>query len=89
MSPNYYMEKVDIKDVHYPNLILTEHQKCLKFYFRGKIYQFSSLPNGLCSGLRKFTKLLKLPLSYLRLQQVTVSKFIDDLIKLGRSFLKC
>ena len=61
----------------------------LKFYFRGKCYQFTCLPNGLCSGPRKFTKLLKPPLSYLRLQQVTVAEFIDDLITLGRSFAEC
>ena len=28
-------------------------------------------------------------ISYLRLQQVTVAGFIDDLITLGRSFVKC
>ena len=63
-------------------------QKYLKFYFRRKIYQFASLPNGLRSGPRKFRKLLKPPFSYLRLQQVTVSGFIDDLIFMGRSFAK-
>ena len=74
---------------YYSVPILSEHQKYLKFYFRGKLYQFTRLPNGLCSGPRKFTKLQKPPLSYLRLQQVTVAGFIDDLITLGRSFVKC
>ena len=89
MTPNYYKAKVDIKDVYYSVPILPEHQKYPKFYFRGKLYQFTCLPNGLCSGPRKFTKLLKLPISYLRLQQVTVAGFIDDLIALGRSFVEC
>ena len=89
VTPNCYMAKVDIKDAYYSVPILPEHQKYLKFYFRGKLYQFTCLPNGLCSGPRKFTKLLKPPLSYLRLQQVTVAGFIDDLITLGRSFVKC
>ena len=69
--------------------ILSKQQKYLKFYFRGKIYKFASLPNDLCSSPRKFTKLLKPLLSYLRLQQVTVAGFIDDLIILGGSFIKC
>ena len=50
-----------------PNL--PEHQKYLKFYFRGKIYQFIYLPSGICSSPRKFTKLLK-PSSFL--SKVTV-----------------
>ena len=33
-------------------------------------------------------KILRPPLSYLRLKQVTVAGFIDDLIILGRSFVK-
>ena len=79
------MAKVDIKDAYYSVPILPEHQKYLKFYFRGKLYQFTCLPDG----PRKFTKLLKPPLSYLRLQKVTVAGFIDDLITLGRSFTEC
>ena len=83
-----YMAKVDLKGAYYSVPILPEHQKYLKSYFRRKIYLFTCLPNGLCSGLRKFTKLQKPPLFYLRLQQVPVAGFIDDLIKLGRSFVK-
>ena len=89
VTPNCYMAKVDIKDAYCSVPILPEHQKYLKFYFRGKLYQFKRLPNGLCSGPRKFTKLLKPPISYLRLRQVTVAGFIDDLITMGRSFVEC
>ena len=83
------MAKVDIKDGYYSVPILLEHQKYLIFHFRGKLYQLTCLPNSLCSGPRKFTKLLKRPLSYLRLHQVTMEAFIDDSITLGRSFAKC
>ena len=83
------MAKVDKNDEYCLVAILPEHQKYLKFCFRGKLCQFTCLPNGLCSGPRKFTKLLNPPLSYLRLQQVTVAGFIDDLITLMRNFVKC
>ena len=89
VTPNCFMAKVDIKDAYYSIPVLPEHQKYLKFYFRGELYQFRCLPNGLCSGPRKFTKLLKPPLSYPRLQKVTVAGFIDDLITLGRIFTEC
>ena len=52
-----------------------------------KLDQFTFPPNDLCSRPRKFTKLLKPSLSYLRLQQVTVAGFIEDLITLGRTIL--
>ena len=88
VTPNCCMAKVDIKAEYYFVAILPEHQKYLKFYFRGKLCQLTCLPNCLCSGSRKFTKVLKPPLSYLRLQQVTVAGFIHDLIILMRNFVK-
>ena len=36
VTPNSYMEMVDIKDAYYSVPILPGHQKYLKFYFRGK-----------------------------------------------------
>ena len=52
-----YMAKVDIKDVYYFVPILPEHYKNLKFYFRGKFYQFLCLKNGLRSTqIYKITK---------------------------------
>ena len=86
VTPNYYMVKVDIKDAYSSVPILPEHQKYLKFYFRGKLYRFRCLPNGVFSGSRNLAKLLKLPLSYLRLQQITVAGSIDDIATMGRSF---
>ena len=66
--PKCYMVKADIRDAYHSVPILPEHQKYLKFYFRRNLYQLTYLPNGLCSGPRKFTKLIKPPLSYLRSQ---------------------
>ena len=37
VTPNSYMEMVDIKDTYYSVPILPGHQKYLKFYFRGKL----------------------------------------------------
>ena len=80
------MAKIGIKDVYYSIPILPEHQKFLKFSLQGKLYKFTCLPNGLCSGPRKFTKLLKPPLAELRLDYVKIAAYIDDLITLAYSF---
>ena len=68
---------------------MREHQKFLKFIFRGQLYQFTALPNGLGCGPRKFTKLLKPVLSTLREEGTTIAAYIDDLITLARSWEKC
>ena len=61
--PNCYMIKIDTNDAYYSIPILVEHQKFLKFNLQGKLHEFTCLPNALCSGPRKFTKLLKPPIS--------------------------
>ena len=89
VNPNCYMAKIDIKDVFYSIPILSKHQKFSKFTLRGKLYKFTCLPNGLCSGPRVFTKLLKPPLAKLRLDYIKIAAYIDDLITLAYSFNIC
>ena len=89
ITPGCYMAKIDIKDAYYSIPILPEHQKYLKFFFRGKLYQFTCLPNGLSSGPRKFTKLLKPTLSFLRKLLIAIAAYIDDLFTCSSSFKKC
>ena len=86
VTPGCFMTKIDIKDAYYSVPILPEHQKFLKFMNDGILYKFLCLPNGLCSGPRKFTKLLKPPLASLRKDRVTLSAYIDDIISLARTF---
>ena len=61
----------------------------MKFSLQGKLYKFICLPNGLCFGLRKFTKLIKPLLFDLRLDYVIIVACIDDLITLAHSFDIC
>ena len=89
VTPNCYMAKIGIKDAYYSIPILPEHQKFLKFSSQGKLYKFTCLPNGLCCGPRKFTKLLKPPLAKLRLDYIKIAAYIDDLITLAYSFDIC
>ena len=85
-----FMAKIDLKDAYYSVKIKDEHQKFLKFVFKGSLYKFTCLPNGLCTGPRKFTKLLKPPLSYLRVEELMlISAYIDDIITLNDTFGGC
>ena len=83
---NCYMASVDLKDAYYSVPIAQEHQKYLKFLWKGQLYKFVCFPNGLAFCPRKFTKLLKPVTSYLRqLGHLSVSH-IDDSYLLVMSY---
>ena len=86
---NCFMTKLDIKDAYYSIPIRESDKKFLKFMHEGTLYSFQALPNGLSSGPRKFTKLLKPPLAALREQNINIVAYIDDLIILDTSYEKC
>ena len=90
VTPGAYMAKIDIKDAYYSVPIKgSKDQKCLEFTFDQVLYQFTVLHNGYSPGPRKFTKLLKPPLSTLRKQGVTVAAHIDDMFTLNKTETKC
>jgi len=59
IRPNCFMASVDLKDAYYSVPIHQDHEKYLKFEWKGQLYQFTCLPNGLACAPRLFTKLLK------------------------------
>ena len=83
ITPNCFMAKIDFQDAYYSVPINENHQKFLKFCFKGVFYKFTCLPNGLSPGPRRFTKLLKPPLAKLRESYTTTSAYIDDIITLA------
>ena len=89
VRPGAYMAKIDIKDAYYSVPIKKSDQKKLKFCFDDSIYQFTVLPNGYSPGPRKFTKLLKPPLSVLRQLRVTIAAYLDDMFTTNLSYERC
>ena len=89
VRPGAYMAKVDIKDAYYSVPIRQSDQKKLKFCFDNKLYQFTVLPNGYSPGPRKFTKMLKPPLSLLRKWRITIAAYLDDMFTSNLSYEKC
>ena len=78
MKPGCYMASIDLKDTYYTVPICKEHQKFLKFQWKGNLYQYVCFPNGLALCPRKFTKLLKPIFSILRQQGHISVAYIDD-----------
>ena len=50
------MALVDLNDAYYTVPIHEDHQKCLKFIFKGKLYQYTCLPTHLRTHLRNVTR---------------------------------
>ena len=69
--------------------IKKSHHKYLKFKFNNKLYKFKVLPNGYCEDPRRFTKLMKVPLSILRKLEIIIAAYIDDLFTQSKSWETC
>ena len=89
MKPGCYMASVDLKDAYYSVHVDIKYQKFLKFYWRGKLYQYTCLPNGLACAPRVFTKLLKPVYSTLRSQGHLSVGYIDDSYLQGNTIQNC
>ncbi len=89
MHPGCYMASIDLKDAYYSVSIHKDHQKYLKFVWRGKLYQYTCFPNGLAICLRKFTKMIKPVVSTLRGLGHKSAIYIDDSYLQGADFDQC
>ena len=54
-----YLGKIDLKDAYLAVPIFIGHRKYLRFSWKGKHFQFKSLPLGLATAPRVFSKLLR------------------------------
>ena len=85
-----FMTSIDIKDTYYSIPVALKHQKYLKFIWRDQLYAFSSLPLGLSSSPRVFSKVMKPVFAYLRSQfGHTCLGYIDDSFYLKDSYKEC
>jgi hypothetical protein len=89
VSRNCWMASIDLKDAYYSVQIDQEHQKFLKFCYGNTLFKFTVFPNGLSTCPGKFTKLLKPPLAWLRINGHIIIAYIDDLYLQGKSFAEC
>lgn len=84
LSKDCFMASIDLRDAYYSVPIAKNHRKFLKFSWGGKFWQFKALPNGLASGPRLFTKILKPPFAVLRTMGITIVAYIDDTLLIAK-----
>ena len=84
-----FLASLDLKDAYYSVPVVRNDRKYLRFLWRGQRYQFTCLPNGLSCCPRKFTKLMKPPMTALHRLGHISSNYIDDLILQGKTYTDC
>ena len=66
LEQHTYMCRLDLKDAYLRVPIDSNYTKFLRFEYGNLLYQFLTLPFGLCSAPLVFTKIIKPVLNYLR-----------------------
>ena len=89
VTKNCYMASLDLKSAYHSVKISDDYQKYLKFEWKENLYQFTCYPNGLGPCPRKFTKLMKVPLSHLRELGHFIVGYIDDFFLKGKDKQRC
>ena len=85
LSPNDWMNKLDLKDAYFSNPIHRNLQKNLGFIWKGYLYQFFCLCFGLSPGPLMFTKPLKVPIALLKKLKVMQIIYLDDILLMAAS----
>lgn len=80
-----WMGKLDLSDAYLTVPIHIDDRKYLKFQWKNRYYQFKSLPFGLATAPRTFTKLMKPIVSEMRNMGVRLIVYLDDILILAQS----
>ena len=78
MRPDCFMASVDLSNAYFSIPFAKAHRKYLRFEWRGELYEFNVLPNGMSAGPRMFTKVLKPVYAHLRQMGHVTTGYIDD-----------
>lgn len=89
ITPGCYMASLDLSDAYYSVPIAKCSQKYLKFRVGEQLFHFTALPNGLSSGPRIFTKLMKPAFAKLRQIGHVSSGYLDDSFLYGCTASEC
>ena len=76
MPPNCLFGSIDFKHAFFSVCIYKNDRKYLHSQWRGKHYQFTSLPQGLGPASRLFTKLFKPVLAHMRSHGLEISAYM-------------
>ena len=89
VKKNCYFASVDLRHAYYSVPLSEEVQKRFRFQKSGKVYQYTSLPNGVICAPCLYTKLMKPVYASLCMLGHTDSGYIDDSLLVADTFSEC
>lgn len=89
IKPNCFMASIDLRHAYYSVNIYKPYRKYLRFHWKGKLYEYTCLPNGIALAPRKFTKLMKPVYANLRQMGHSNVGYIDDSMLSADTKLEC
>lgn len=89
ISKNCFMSSIDLKEAYFSVPIADKYKKYLRFTFDGHLFEFNALPYGLCTAPFVFTKLLKPVCTYLRINNIIMTCYLNDSIYFHKSKRQC
>lgn len=89
MTPGCALCTLDLKDAYYLVSIHQLSRKYLQFYFKDRLYKFTSPPFGLCTAPWVYTNLLKPVLSNLRNRGYLSVANLDNFLLLAPTSAEC
>ena len=78
ITPDCWFASIDFMNAYFSVPVTAADRRWLRFCWKGQVYQYTCLPQGLTSAPRLFTKLLEPILSHLRSVGITIIVYIDD-----------
>lgn len=89
LSPGAFMASIDLKDAYYTVPMAEEHMKYLRFFWRGVLYEYTCMPNGLAACPRMFTRLLKPIFAHIGERGHVAFPYIDDVFITANTKEEC
>ena len=89
LCQNDFVASIDMKDAYLLIPLHVESRKFVRFKFKNQIFEFVSLAFGLSPAPHTYTKLMKVPISYLRSLGFTNVYYLDDYLAIERTKEKC
>ena len=85
LGKNMFMATIDLKDAYYTIPIHDSHRKFLRFFHKGRFFEFVCLPFGLTSAPFVFTKIMKPVAAFLRQKGFLSVFYLDDILLFGET----
>ena len=80
-----FMGKIDLQDAYLTVPICRQHRNFLKFHWQGRNYRFRSLPFGLATAPRVFTKILRPLAAMVRKMAIRIIIYLDDILIMAQT----